>query len=490
MLFNSVDYLVFFPLVFVAHHALPPRFRWAALLAGSYVFYLSWKPGYALLLLLTTAASYGIAMRMGKIDGSKQRKALLLVGIGINLALLFVYKYLDFIASALTDLLGVFEVELDIPRLDLLLPVGISFFTFKVVSYLVDVYRGEQEPERHPGYYALYVAFFPQLLAGPIERAGRLLGQLRAPRPFDYRMAVGGLQLIGWGLFKKIVIADRLAVLVDRVYDSPGTHEGLPVALATVAFTFQIYCDFSGYSDIAIGSAELLGIKTMENFRRPYHAGSLAEFWRRWHISLSTWFRDYVYIPLGGNRVVKWRWYYNLMITFLISGLWHGAAWTFVIWGALHGLYLCVEVATASVRARALRALRLDRVPLVRRGLGIGATFALVAFAWLFFRANGLTDAMTLVAAMLRDGASYVDIAGLKELISERGLGLGWYGVIVAVAGICLMEGVQLLQTRGSVRELLARQPWFVRWPAYVLLVQAILLLGRFTEQKFIYFEF
>ena len=335
MLFNSVEFLLFFPIVVSLYLLIKHSQRWVLLLVASYYFYMAWKPEYILLIVASTFIDYFCGRKMGSIEEKKKRRPYLYLSLLTNLGILFTFKYFDFFTDSLQGLSEYFHLPYESPALQLILPMGISFYTFQTMSYSVDIYQGKLKPEKHFGIFALFVSFFPQLVAGPIERASNLLPQFHKPFTFDRKKAVSGLQLMLWGMFKKVVVADRLAFLVNAVYDQPGEYEGFTLFLATIFFAFQIYCDFSGYSDIAIGAARILGFDLMKNFDTPYSARNVSEFWRRWHISLSTWFKDYVYIPLGGNRVVKWRWYYNLMITFLVSGLWHGANWTFVIWGGL-----------------------------------------------------------------------------------------------------------------------------------------------------------
>jgi D-alanyl-lipoteichoic acid acyltransferase DltB (MBOAT superfamily) len=338
MLFTSLEFLIFFPIVVALYFGCPYRYRWLLLLAANYYFYAAWKLEYIFLLLASTLISYITAILMVKPENQAKRTGLLVIGLIANLGILFAFKYFNFVNDSLRIAFNQFNLIYNVPMFQALLPVGISFYTFQSLGYTIDVYRGKLEPERHLGRFALFVSFFPQLLAGPIERASNMLPQFYEKFDFDEARVSSGLRLILWGLFKKIVIADRLGLYVNAVYNSPSDWEGWPVFLATYFFAFQIYCDFSGYSDIAIGAARVMGFNLMENFRRPYFAQSPSEFWRRWHISLSSWFRDYLYIPLGGSRVSVPRWYLNLMIVFLVSGLWHGAAWTFVIWGGLHGL--------------------------------------------------------------------------------------------------------------------------------------------------------
>jgi len=350
MLFNSIEFIIFFPIVVAAYFALPGKFRWILLLIASYYFYMCWNYNYIILILISTFIDYFAGLGMGKTKVQLKKNLLLILSLTANLGLLFFFKYLNFFSVNLNAFFDQINIFYNVPQYDYLLPVGISFYTFQTLSYTIDVYSGKKEPEKHFGIFALYVSFFPQLVAGPIERSTRLLPQFYKHYKIDYVRIRDGVLLMVWGFFKKVVIADRLSEYVNTVYNNADNYGGFHDIIATFFFGTQIYCDFSGYSDIAIGSAMVLGYDLMLNFRRPYLSRSIKEFWSRWHISLSTWFRDYLYIPLGGNRVVKWRWYYNLFITFLISGLWHGANWTFVVWGALHGFYLLAAIVTNNWR--------------------------------------------------------------------------------------------------------------------------------------------
>jgi D-alanyl-lipoteichoic acid acyltransferase DltB (MBOAT superfamily) len=326
-------FAIFLPIVFIVYWALPHKCRWLLLLAASYYFYMSWNPKYVFLILFTTVISYSAA-RLLEIMESKKKKTWILAGTAVLcLGVLFLFKYFNFISESVTDFLSLFAIQLNPITLNLILPVGISFYTFQTLSYVIDVYKGDVQAEHHFGYYAVFISFFPQLVAGPIERTGNLLPQIKGEHKFDYDQAAYGLKLMAWGYFKKLAIADVVSVYVDAAYSSLGTCTGFDLLAAIFFFTIQIYCDFSGYSDIAIGTAKLLGIDLMTNFKSPYFSTSIKEFWSRWHISLSTWFRDYVYIPLGGNRCSKVKRDRNLLITFLTSGLWHGANWTYVVWG-------------------------------------------------------------------------------------------------------------------------------------------------------------
>lgn len=343
MLFNSFTYAIFLPVVFAVYWALPHRYRWMLLLAASYYFYMSWNVKYTLLILATTVVSYTTGRLLSGEKNPIRRKFFLLGALAICLGLLIYFKYFVFLGNSVIAVLNGFALRLHPITLKIVLPVGISFYTFQTLSYVLDVYRGRIEPERHFGIYATFVSFFPQLVAGPIERTENLLPQIRSRKQFDYDQATYGLKLMAWGFFKKLAIADVIAQYVDLTYSALPSRTSLDLAIAIFFFTVQIYCDFSGYSDIAIGSAKLLGINLMANFKSPYFSKRIREFWNRWHISLSTWFRDYVYIPLGGNRCSTLRANLNLMVTFLISGLWHGANWTYVIWGGINGAAQIVE---------------------------------------------------------------------------------------------------------------------------------------------------
>ncbi|MCB0223117.1 MAG: MBOAT family protein [Anaerolineae bacterium] len=485
MLFNSLPFLLFFPIVMGLYLACPDRYRWALLLAASYYFYAAWKAEYVLLIVAATLIAYGTALQMARTERRAARLALLLISVISNLTILLAFKYFNFFSDSLRAILAQASIFYDPPLVEVLLPVGISFYTFQIIGYSIDVYRRRLEPERHLGYFALFVAFFPQLVAGPIERAAHMLPQFRRRFELDAARLTGGLQLVLWGLFKKVVIADRLGLYVDAVYNQPTTYTGWPIWVATFFFAFQIYCDFSGYTDIALGLARMMGFDLMENFKQPYFAASPVDFWRRWHISLSTWFRDYLYIPLGGNRVTVSRWYANLFIVFLVSGLWHGANWTFVVWGGLHGLYVIVEVATQGVRAGWNRRLGLNRWPGL---LTVGSrllTFSLICLTWLFFRANSVGDALTL-------------LAHLRPLANPAEINAPWLTVVdhpaqqmaLAVGLILLLLVIQWGQVRGWSWPVIFLRPVWLRWATYLILVLSILNLGIASEVPFIYFQF
>ncbi|MEO8165264.1 MAG: MBOAT family O-acyltransferase [Betaproteobacteria bacterium] len=340
MLFNSFEFLAFFAVFVAVYFSTPSRFRWIVLLIGSYVFYMAWRPSYVLLIVASTLLDYCAGRTIAGSDNKAVRLAALSASVSVNLGLLFTYKYLDFVITTIDGVTGYWGMPADIPLANLVLPVGISFYTFQTMSYTIDIFRDRIGPERHFGLFAVYVAFFPQLVAGPIERAEHLLPQFRRKTQLDYERWRSGLMQAMWGLFKKACIADLASPFVNGVYADPQAFNGSYLLLATFLFGLQIYCDFSGYSDIAVGVARVLGFDLMTNFKQPYFSTSLSDFWRRWHISLSTWFRDYVYIPLGGSRVSRLRMTFNILIVFIISGVWHGANWTFALWGLIHGVWL------------------------------------------------------------------------------------------------------------------------------------------------------
>ncbi len=468
----------------IAYFSISYRFRWVLLLAASYYFYLSAKPKFIIFLLLSTLITYCTGIQMGKKSSKSERKKFLLVGLFSNVGLLFALKYFNFFGNSLTHFFAGLQIGYKIPALHILLPIGISFYLFKSLSYCMDVYRGDQAPEKHLGHFALYVAFFPQLLAGPIERATRFLPQVNEKFDFDYSRVTKGLRLMLWGFFQKMVIADNLAPLVDSVYNHPTDYQGVSLVLATLFFSFQIYCDFCGYSDIAIGAAQVLGYKTMGNFNRPYLSGSVPEFWRRWHISLSTWFRDYLYIPLGGNRVSIPRWYFNLFTVMLVCGLWHGANWTFLVWGGLHGCYLVLSAFTRKVRRRVCQATSLDKVPRLHQSLKVLVTFALVCFAWIFFRANNVSDAFYIISHLLTSWES------AKGWQLTPFLGPLKFELLVSILSASLLILVQFLERDGSIVEKLSGRPVWLRWSIYYTTVLSILLFGNFASKQFIYFQF
>jgi len=478
MLFNSFQFLIFFPVVTALYFLLPHKWRWLHLLVASCVFYCAFIPVYILILFFTIGIDYvaGIAIENAT---NPRRKAFLIVSLVANIGVLAVFKYYNFFVGNVDTLLHGFGLAGNaLPFLDIILPIGLSFHTFQAMSYTIEVYRGNQKAERHLGIYALYVMFYPQLVAGPIERPQNVLHQFHEKHDFDNYRVAHGLRIMLWGYLMKVVVADRLAIYVNAVYNNAHQHNGTTLALATIFFAFQIYCDFAGYSYIAIGAAEVMGIKLMTNFRRPYFSKSIAEFWSRWHISLSTWFRDYLYIPLGGNRRSVPRRYFNLFFVFLVSGLWHGANWTFVIWGALNGFYLIFAIVTKDLRERVAERLGLLRYPRLFEATQILVTFLLASFAWIFFRASSLEVATTVVSRIFtQPGRLY--LGDNPALL---------FNCFLAIAVLLLIEFRHEYAT-GAFSFANNRNP-YVRYASYVAAVTVLLLLGVFDGGQFIYFQF
>ena len=475
MLFNSLEYAVFLPCVFLLYWLLPHKLRWPLLLTASYYFYMSWNAKYVVLIATTTLVSYACARWIEKAEDKKRKKAAVALALGVSLGILYLFKYFNFSLDLLERL-----SPHRFARLHYLLPVGISFYTFQTLSYVLDVYRGEVKAEKNLGVYATFVSFFPQLVAGPIERTKNLMPQITAPKRFDYGAATYGVRLILWGLYKKMVIADNLAVYADRVFGNVQGYSGCGLFLVSLFFSLQIYCDFSGYSDIARGSAKLLNIELMENFKSPYFSASIREFWSRWHISLSTWFRDYVYIPLGGNRVSKPRNILNNLITFLVSGLWHGANLTFLFWGGLHGAGQVYENALGVQKTEKRDIYWLLRVPCV---------FLFVTLAWVFFRAASLHDAAYVLRHMLdglslRHPGAYLS-GGLRALAMDRARSLRTLLLYILPLGV-----YDFFSLKTDVCAWLGRRGPVVRCAYVLAIVSLILLFGYVGRSTFVYFQF
>lgn len=470
MLFNSFAFLVFFPIVALLYFLLPHKFRWIFLLVASYYFYMNWKPVYAILIFGSTFITWGSGYLIDQTENKSKRKLYVILSLIINFGILFLYKYFDFINESVFALLEMANLRWPIPNLDLLLPVGISFYTFQAVGYTIDVYRGDLKAEKNLGVYALFVSFFPQLVAGPIERATNLLPQFRKKHFFDWERLESGLKQMIWGFFMKVVIADRLSLLVNAAYNNVEAHNGTTLLIATIFFAFQIYCDFAGYSNIAIGAARIMGFDLMTNFRRPYFSTNIGEFWHRWHISLSTWFRDYVYIPLGGNRVGVTRNYFNIFITFVVSGIWHGANWTFVIWGSLHGLY------NTSQKFLGIDKIRFKKFTALKATL-ILANFILVLLAWVFFRANSTADAFTILGKIVTNPG-----IPFKESITTYLYGL--FGL-----GILMIKEISEEFFSDSNLIFESKNPIVAAFTTSLIIV-IILSIGVFDGGQFIYFQF
>ena len=487
MLFNSVNFIVFFPIVVLAYFILPRKIRYIWLLVASYYFYMSWNAKYAVLILATTVITYFSGLLIEKY-GSK--KWIVAASILTNLGALFYFKYFNFAISIMQQCLGRANIQLNISEFDIILPVGISFYTFQALSYTIDVYRKDTKAEHNFLRYALFVSFFPQLVAGPIERSKDLLKQLKVDRAFEFDRFRNGIAMMIWGYFLKIVLADRIAVFVDKVYGDIDTYAGMYLVVASVFFGIQIYCDFYGYSSIAKGAACVLGIDLTENFDVPYLAVSVSEFWRRWHVSLMTWFRDYLYIPLGGSRKGKLRKYMNEMIVFLLSGLWHGASLSFVVWGGLNGLYQVVGEILEPIRLKAIKIFHLQRESFAHRLVRTIFTFILVDFTWIFFRAGRLGYSIEVIKSMVSVHNPWIFF---DESIYDCGLDHKYFLLvlvclmILVFADICKYKGIK-------IRHFVFKQDYWFRWAFFALSIVLISLFGvwgpEYNETNFIYFQF
>jgi alginate O-acetyltransferase complex protein AlgI len=489
LLFNTAQYWLFFTAIVLAYYTLPVRFQQPLLLVASYWFYMAWDPRHGILLAGCSLVAWACGVLMENCDrdpsGARtgRRRLIFTLGMVALFGVLFSYKYTGFFLDSLRDGLAWLGIRGEIPKVSPFLPVGISFFTFQSASYVIDVFTRSTPAVRSPFQVMLFVSFFPQLVAGPIERPDALVPQLSKPHFFDFSRVPQGLAICLWGLTKKVLIADMVAPVVETVYSAPHNFPAQILILATVFFAIQIYCDFSGYSDIATGSAHILGIELMTNFRRPYMARSIAEFWQRWHISLSTWFRDYVYIPLGGNRVPVLRWVFNIYTVFILSGLWHGAAWTFIAWGALHGTYMLGQRWLEALTPEALRKAFAAVVPAWLRGAAAVATvFVLACAGWVFFRAGSMADALAVFTGLAKwSGFSVGQIWSL---------GLPRFEMMLALGAIALLLAVEAL-----IEHLpeWCRRVWSftpARWSLAIAQGYALLCFGVFREVEFIYFQF
>ncbi|MCP5047816.1 MAG: MBOAT family protein [bacterium] len=499
MIFNSIEFLVFFSILFALYFFIPYNWRWAFLLIASYFFYGYWKIDYLLLLIIPTIIAYFIGLKIAPPDTQpppdslpspgprKKRKRLLIAGLISSLAVLCVFKYTDFVGGSLFSIVGIFVEDVTYNPFRFLLPIGISFYSFKLVSYLVDVYNGNAPAEKHPGYLALYVSFFPQILAGPIDRAVNFIPELKKKVNFDIERVLSGSRLIIWGIFKKMVIADRLAVFVNEVFKNPE-NQGINLLFGAYFYAFQIYCDFSGYSDIAIGISRILGFKSMKNFDFPYFTKSLTQFWNCWHISLSTWLRDYLFLPIAyavmrpikTARLYKvkaetWGYVTGMFITMFLGGLWHGASWTFVIWGSLHGIYLVVGYLTKKRRKRWVKKIKLNKLPRLRHFISVVLTFHFVSFAWIFFRAGSFEKAVT-----------YIKYLQLKPAADGQGTVYLLFNLALVIVFI-LMEMVYKNRARLAF---IQRIPAVVKLAGFALFICLIIIFAVDASNEFIYFQF
>lgn len=475
MIFNSVAFLIFFPLVFFVYWfglCKKRKLQNIFLLLASYIFYGWWDWRFLSLIIFSSLVDYFVGLRLSSTESQDKRKLLLYLSLFCNLGMLGIFKYYNFFIDTLIQVFSHIGINLHVTTLSIILPVGISFYTFQTLSYTVDIYRRQLEPTKSLVDFLAFVSFFPQLVAGPIERAKHLLPQFANARIFDYQIAVDGTKQIIWGFFKKIVIADNLAASVDYIYSNHTSMSGSMLAYGTILFAFQIYSDFSGYSDIAIGLGKLLGFDLMNNFSMPYFSRNIIEFWRRWHISLSTWFRDYVYIPLGGSKVTKGRQYLNSFITFLVSGLWHGANWTYVIWGGLHGFYY-IFYAILGVEKNPSETIFKKFTSKLKETILILTNFLLVSFAWIFFRSDNLDQAISIIAKIF-SSSIYYPVSSQKAYLPI----------------LILFILVEWLQRKKEHVLKLDQIPYYLRYPIYIITVLFILVFMAGSDKSFIYFQF
>ena len=494
MLFNSFDFLVFFPVITLIYFVVPRKLRYLWLLAASYYFYMCWNAKYAVLILFSTITTWAAGLAVER-SQKKNIKILALTScLTVNLGILFVFKYFNFFIGSLNTALGMLNIQIIDKSFDLLLPVGISFYTFQALGYIIDVYRGEIEAEKNPLRYALFVSFFPQLVAGPIERSKNLLNQMRNVEKlnlWNYSNVTKGLTTMVWGMFIKTVIADRVALLVNTVFDNFYMLGTVALLAGAIGFALQIYCDFMGYSTIAVGAAKVMGFDLMENFKTPYLSKSVSEFWRRWHVSLSTWFRDYVYIPLVGSRCSRPRKYFNLLVTFVVSGLWHGANWTFLIWGFLNGIYQIVGDFTRQFRQKIYHKYNFKTESFSFKLGQTVSTFVLIDFAWIFFRADSIGIAIRYCIRLLTKWDPWSVFNGH---IYTLGLDRFEFNILIIAAVLLLLADLLQYFKKQTVSDFLDEQCLVFRWVVIIGLVLACIVFGvygiNFDSSQFIYFQF
>ena len=481
MLFNSLHYALFFPVVFIVYWLLAKRhYKWQniLLLAASYFFYGCWDWRFVFLLAFSTLLDYYSGLKIEAASGKASRKMWLVISVGINLAFLGVFKYYNFFVTSMVAMLAAVGLKITPSLLHVILPVGISFYTFHGLSYVFDIYNGKIKATRNPVDYSLFVCFFPLLVAGPIERATHLLPQIQQPRHFQYTKAADGLRQILWGLFKKVVIADNCAVFANQIFGHYESYSGLTLVMGAILFAFQIYGDFSGYSDIALGSARLLGFELLQNFNYPYFSRSIAEFWRRWHISLSSWFKDYLYIPLGGNKGSNWLRIRNTLIIFIVSGFWHGANWTFIAWGLLNALFIIPSIIKKTNRNHLGIIAATTWLPSVKDFIAMCVTFSLACFAWIFFRAESITQALGYIKRIF--SANFIHKPDAKTYDT-------YLLVLIVFFMLTEWQGRRYtfaLQNIAQVRYKL------VRWSIYAFVLFLIGMYMQTSESPFIYFQF
>ncbi|OHD63737.1 MAG: hypothetical protein A2176_14465 [Spirochaetes bacterium RBG_13_51_14] len=526
MQFNSIGFFVFLTTVAVIYYALKHKWRWLWLLIASFFFfgyfcYSTYNPEkiqldryiYNIIGVIASIVSviiidyfFGIYIEKNRKANPGKTKIVLVIGIIYPLFLLLLFKYFNFLNQTVGQIAQFLNLQYPVHMLNFIIPLGISYYTFHSISYLVDIYRNGQKAERHFGIFSLYILFFAKIVSGPIERPNTLIPQFYKEHQFNYGQIMDGIKLMAWGFFQKLVIADRAAMVVNEVFNRPQDYWGIYLIIGSLCFVFQVYCDFSGYSDIAIGVAQIFGIKLTINFKRPYLSTSVAELWRRWHITLISWLRDYVYIPMGGNRVARWRWQYNVFVTFILSGIWHGANWTYITWAGLNGFFILLSIWTATVREKFVTAIGLTRTPRLHTIVKISWTFILFWLSSIFFRANTMTDAFYIISHLLTGlddlfktllTMNY-DMLKSFLVVPNKNTFLGYSKpaflpeIITLAMAILVMEVIHIIQEvkNERMRDMIARKPWYIQWALYYGLLSAIVFLGVYSNQQFLYFVY
>jgi alginate O-acetyltransferase complex protein AlgI len=487
MLFNSLDFLLFFTIVVIVYFSIPHKYRWFFLLIASFYFYASINMEYTILLIISILSIYIASLQIERTANLKIKKLCLITCILVNLGMLILFKYFNFFSQNITYLSKELNLSFEISHLDFLLPIGISFYVFMAISYIIDVYQNKTKVEKNLGLIALYLSFFPHLVAGPIMRANELIPQFYETYEFEVSRVSDGLKLMLWGLFKKVVIADRLALYVDLVYANPTNFDGFTFIVATFFFAIQIYCDFSGYCDIAIGCAQILGYNLPDNFNRPYSSKSILDFWRRWHISLYTWLRDYIYIPLGGSRVPKPRYFINILTVFLISGLWHGANWTYIVWGLILGIFAIITIIAAPI---SLFVQRICRFKALYDFICISITFCMVSFAWIFFRSNSISEALYIISQIISSIFLAITSISLKSTYSSIILTFGTKWVLITGLLLLILVLIHHIQPHEGIRHMFRDRSAYFRLIFCYFLIMMILYAGELVPKSFIYFQF
>ena len=501
MLFNSYSFLLFFTILFFVYYCSPAKLRTFVLLSACLLFYLFLKWEYIFILFVVILINYISSLYIQKFNDTRKKKSVFIINLVLNLGILFFFKYLIFFTHNLNSIFSYSGINIALPEYYISLPIGLSYFTFIALGYSIDVYRGTSKIEKNIGIFSLFISFFPTILAGPIERSTNLLPQLNRKVDFDYKNITDGMKLFAWGLFKKIVIADRFALLVNKVYDNPYQFRGFALIIATIFFAIQIYTDFSGYSDMAIGISRILGFNIIKNFNRPYFSKSISEFWRRWHISLSEWLRDYLFLPVAYSLLRKAKngkllflkaesssYYLATIVTMFSIGLWHGANWNFIIWGVLFAFYLIISRITKKFRQKIIKKLNLLKNPKLLKIFRILITFTLVCFAWIFFRSKEIIDSFYIIATIFYDLTKFIYIDYIIKSVGKIDMGIFYY-MLCSILFITLGT-IELLQAKYNITEKISNLNVFIRWNIYIVFLIIILFLGVSNNSDFLYLKF